>query len=848
MQNKILYGRSTALPYIHNHFHRSRIDRMLAEGLDRPLILVTAGAGWGKTHAVSSFLRNTAARVAWFQLSGLDNYPTRFWEEFIYIMAFYNAETAGKLEHLGFPDTLAKFAQFLHLLAKAIYNGDLFVFAFDDLHLIHDESVLTFVKDLIAANLENTCMILISRTNLNFILPHAGSKACRITAKDLQFTAEETEEYLKQNHISPTARELKRIQHFTAGWPLALFLVSLLMKKGGRVSNDPIKGAIPSIFQMIEKEVFSQYSSQIQHFLIKLSILNSFPEELVHMLAGDDLESVSDFLDTDTFTYYNLYTGHYHFHHLFFEFLKGKQESLAPQEITDTCLKAAGWCVANNLKLEAIFYYNKCGHYEDTLNTMRHFGAATFPQLSADYYLSLIDEFPAEFVEQNPIIHVYRAGLLLNNAAIPPARKELVETQRKLEAMPPTTDNRYVLGNIYFMLGLLSMGSCDYSFTELFKKAGDFLPEGGIIDSRGKTINTKYAIMLSSPAPGELEKMEEALFYAIPYASKAMHGYGQGWDYLASAEAAYFTGDMKKAAKNAYQAIYKAGEKQVADIVSSGYFLLMRIKAANGNYQNVLAHLEQLKTYEEEREDKQNFCGMLDVAEGWFHILFGNIEKVARWLVDDHNITLAPYSTGMERLVKARCLLKEERCYELLAWLEQSEELFRRNNMWLVLLDNFICKAIASHHANDEKQTVMALQKAYEIAHGNSLVMQFAEFGKDMRTVIYTARHSSLTTIPDPWLKAIAAKAATYEKHQNRMKAQYQQTMGSTLKPLVKLTKVEREVIQYLCQGLTNTEIANARYTSLSAVKKTLNSIYIKLNATNRADAVRIAIQMGLPE
>lgn len=846
MQKRILYGRSTALPHIHNHFRRPRIDRLLAEAIEHPLIIVTAGTGWGKTHAVSSFLKNAPARVVWFQLSELDNYPTRFWEEFIYIMAFQNKETTDKLEQLGFPDTLAKFDQFLHILARVIYTGELFVFAFDDLHLIYDEMVLHFVRNLITANLENTCIIVISRTILNFTGLYNNNLIYWITAKDLQFTAEETGEYLNQNHISLTARELKRVQHFTEGWPLALFLVSLLIKKGGSVSNDSIAGAIPLIFKMIEREIFSQYSSQIQFFLIKISTLNSFPEGLVHALAGDELDTILDFLNTDMFTYYSFYTGHYHFHHLFFEFLKGKQRYLKQQEMTDTYLKAADWCRANNLMLEALSYYNKCSHYDDTLNTILNFGASTFPKSSADFYIGLIDEFPIEFVNKNPIIHVLRAGLLLNNAAILPAIEELVGIQKELEAMPPTKDNKIVLGNIYFMLGLISLGSCNYDFTDLFRKASDCLPEGGIIDNNGKVINTKYAIMLATPSPGELEKMEEALFYAIPYASKAMHGYGHGMDCLASAEAAYFTGDMKKAASNAYQAIYRASDKPVSDVVFSGYFLLMRINAANGNYKDVVSHLEQLRANAERLEDKKNFCGMLDVAEGWFHILLDSTEKVADWIVNNPNNVLAPYSTGMERLVKARCLLREERYYELLAWLGQSEELFWHNNMWLVLLDNYICKAIASHHIHDEKQTITALQKAYEVAHGNGLVMQFAEFGKDMRAVIYTARNSALTKVPDTWLNEISAKAATYEKHLNRMKAQYRQSIGNISKPQIKLTKVELEVIRYLCQGLTNTEIANTRYTSLSAVKKTLSNIYIKLNATNRADAVRIAIQMGL--
>lgn len=54
------------------------------------------------------------------------------------------------------------------------------------------------------------------------------------------------------------------------------------------------------------------------------------------------------------------------------------------------------------------------------------------------------------------------------------------------------------------------------------------------------------------------------------------------------------------------------------------------------------------------------------------------------------------------------------------------------------------------------------------------------------------------------------------------MKVQYQRIIGTASKPSVKLTKGAREMIRYLCQGLTNAEIAEARSISLSAVKNRL--------------------------
>lgn len=51
-------------------------------------------------------------------------------------------------------------------------------------------------------------------------------------------------------------------------------------------------------------------------------------------------------------------------------------------------------------------------------------------------------------------------------------------------------------------------------------------------------------------------------------------------------------------------------------------------------------------------ENKLNFNGMLDVPEGWYNTLVGSTERVVGWIVDNASDVLAPYSMGMERLVK----------------------------------------------------------------------------------------------------------------------------------------------------------------------------------------------------
>jgi DNA-binding NarL/FixJ family response regulator len=63
---------------------------------------------------------------------------------------------------------------------------------------------------------------------------------------------------------------------------------------------------------------------------------------------------------------------------------------------------------------------------------------------------------------------------------------------------------------------------------------------------------------------------------------------------------------------------------------------------------------------------------------------------------------------------------------------------------------------------------------------------------------------------------------------------------------IIELTNREREVLQFLAQGLANKQIGLALGISEHTVKFHVSGIYTKLGATNRTEAVRMGLQRGL--
>lgn len=62
----------------------------------------------------------------------------------------------------------------------------------------------------------------------------------------------------------------------------------------------------------------------------------------------------------------------------------------------------------------------------------------------------------------------------------------------------------------------------------------------------------------------------------------------------------------------------------------------------------------------------------------------------------------------------------------------------------------------------------------------------------------------------------------------------------------VTITRREEEVLQAICDGCSTPEVASRLYLSQKTVKNHLASIYQKLDARDRTQAVLIALRLGI--
>ena len=830
------------LPVSSHLFKRPGVEQLLQNAFKKPLTTVIAGAGYGKTQAVLSALEDMDCAVAWIQLSELDNHVARLWGRIASAFEPWSRSLRDSLMSIGYPKTIAVFDQFLKLLAKELLKKNPFILVLDDFHLIRNGSILEFIEMFVSAHVQNISIVLISRNKPDVSLAGMLSKGllARVTEDDLRFSKDETADYLRAQGLDLSESLISDVYSYTDGWIFAIYLVGLAAQKGD--IQNPVLSIKIDIFDLIEKEIFKYASKELQDFLVKIVILDTIPSGLLNELTDHNLALISEMLQISMFIRYDSFSDSYRMHHLFKEFLLERKDRPAQSDIFKMHLAAAEWYSEYDQKSEAIFHYKQIGRYREIFELIISIPGRVLNE-AAEALVELIEQAPKDVVEAMPVIRVAKAGYLFNNNRLDEAQRELTQMRAEYEARPKTVENQAVLGEVYLLLAVICLVNTDYTFVELFNMADESLPDGSrLVDYRTGMAEGVNACSISNPAAGELRRYQDALFRAAPYAARAMNGCCYGLEYLNAAESSLYTGDLKAAEKYSYDAIYNSRKYKQYDIDYMANFVLVRVFTAKGNYDKATGILDQMKN-QLETLHHADCISLYAVISGWFYTKLGKTDRVAKWIryEDEARKILAPVVIGREYHIRSECLLEEERYYELLAFMDQTDRMYDVRGNLFAAIQNKIKRAIVHHYMGSPEESIHYLNEAYELSYPNDLVMLYIEYGNKMRTLIYSAKQNKNCKIPGDWLDRIHTKSSSYAKMLSQLVSAYDKAHAADSKDQTILSKRESEVLAYLDRGMTRKEIAATCYVSLSTVNSILKSIYDKLGASNALEALRSA-------
>jgi LuxR family maltose regulon positive regulatory protein len=855
-----------------------------------------AGEGYGKTLAVNSFLQKDPRKVVWVQLSERDNLGWRFWENYTGEIARVNPEAAKIYADIGFPESNRQFDRYLGLIKDGIISRERYVVVFDDFHLLNSSPVILFLERALSAPVSKNTIVMISQRELamNTVGFLAKGLLSQITAEDLRFGKEEVAEYFRLHRIFLEQEELDLLCRDTEGWALALGLVLQGIKAGyagpapgGDPAGNGGIGGLPGggsggagkgrgwdrvmlPVRKMEENIFSAMGAELQKFLIKLSLIEHWPRNLLESFesGGKNISAMEKFTSVIRF---DAYLHGYRIQHLFLEFLKEKQIELAEDEIKEVCGKDAQWCIENNLPTDAAVDYERAGDYRGFVRLIESL-PRMLPRAMASFFL----ETAERMIAANREGLLFREGedwdFLFLRFIVRPRLLALLdrfkESSREFRAgiacfmdRPPGPRRSQLLAAAHSRLGILvafvSRYTKDYNFAHWFEEGYHYYlenPEPVPAQGQANQLNIgSYAIQTGFPAgPGEIGAFIDACTAATPFASVSLGGYSCGMDTLARSELAYYQGDLNKAEQFARQAAFRGRGKNQYEVENRALFYLMRICVHKGDTAGIRELDRQMKALLEKGEYLNRYV-IYDIITGRFYARLGLVEKVAPWLRKEREEgELNVLFRGFDTLVKVRCLFFEKDYPAALRALEQEQAGGELASFLLGFLETAVLEAAIRHQLGDQAGAFAALRKAYDAAVTDALDMPFIELGEYMYSLANAALKSPkgekdpqnpAAGIPRLWLQNIRSAASAYAKERLLVAAQYRDA-GDASSP--ELSEPELEVLNGLSRGRTSEEIAEDMKISLNMFGSFLRSVFNKLGAVNRADAIRIATAKGL--
>ena len=460
------------------HLVRPRINRLLEKATQKPLVIVCAGAGYGKTRAVYDFTREDQKGTLWVQLSDHDNAPSRFWENYVHSIAQIAGFAVKDINNLGFPDTDDKFDQYISFRDRNIkaLPHDKYIVVFDDFHLISNPDVMGFIERIIHGTPASRSIVLICREDprINITALKAADQVFDIQEDDLNFTENELSQYLTMQGLSVSSSVLRDIYKDIGGWAFSVNLVARSLAKSPGYSGYARNAMKMNIFELMESEVYSPASERLKRFLVKLSLVEHLSRDLIDILAEGDEDLMSEFRQQSAYIRYDINMNAYLIHHLFLDFLRTKQDILNDKDKEGTYRIAAGWCEEHNYIIDAIGYYEKIKDYEAIIAILSDI-PFFLPHDLAVHMLGIFDGIPEEMylkIDFLAVMHLRTVLCLAREEEFNSLAGYYIDL---FLALPESSVLRkHSLGLIYYFQGLmrLFMSASDgrYDFDEYFEK------------------------------------------------------------------------------------------------------------------------------------------------------------------------------------------------------------------------------------------------------------------------------------------------------------------------------------------------------------------------------------------
>ena len=350
----------------------------------RPLTLVSAPAGYGKTTLVSSWLESLECPTAWLSLDEHDNDLELFLTYFLACVqtSFPDAveETVALMGGAELPP--------LRVLSNSLANElnrlpQRLVLVIDDYHVISEPKIDELLSELLKHPPRPLHLVIVTRTDplINLNRLRALGKVTEIRTQQLRFSVTDTIELLEQLlRVEVDKEAASLLEEKTEGWVTGIRLAALSMRHRDNAQEmlRRLSAERRYIWDYLISEVLSALKPEIQDFLVKTAVLDRFCAPLCDAVVGDSgaesgtplvtlasgSQDILEALQQDHLFIIPLdgQRRWFRYHHLFQQLLLVElKKRYSADEIAVLHLKASSWYSQNGLVDEALQHALEAG-------------------------------------------------------------------------------------------------------------------------------------------------------------------------------------------------------------------------------------------------------------------------------------------------------------------------------------------------------------------------------------------------------------------------------------------------------------------------------------------------------
>ncbi len=768
----------------------------LLEQLDgwqqRPLTLVSAPAGYGKTTLVSSWLESLECPTAWLSLDEHDKDLDLFLSYFLASVqtSFPDAveETVALMGGVELPP--------LRVLSNSLTNElnglpQRLVMVLDDYHAISESRVDELLSELLKHPPSPLHLVIATRTDplINLNRLRALGKVTEIRTQQLRFSVLETIELLERLlRIEVDKEAASLLDEKTEGWATGIRLAALSMRHRDNAHEvlRHLAGERRYIWDYLIAEVLSALRPEIQDFLVKTAVLDRFCAPLCDAVLGSGgtqgetplvasaagTQDILESLQQDHLFIVPLdgQRRWFRYHHLFQQLLSVElNKHYSADEIAGFHLKASSWYGQNGLVDEALHHALEAG---DDLAAAQLLEENVRTLLDEDRWHVLerwMARLPDSVIRQRPRLLIAKAWVGFHQFAVQsiPPLLELAGTvlEDDATAQPLWGEVDFFWGHHWYWQGqrTRSLDSLNRALERIPKDHHLARGEAEVFWSLASQMSdrkeeavgrlNRWLYDEQTPHPGRQTKLLGTQVFldilsgefndAVPLnrqlhelATNKNNRYIRAWTSYMHGHIHYFWNDLDAAARHFAEAVDDRYILHAAGALDSLVGLALTLQA-QGQQDSADATVALLLEFAQEKNNPA-FITVARSCQARLSLLQGDLASAVRWLemadlATDSGIMF--FWIEVPRITQCRMLIAQgseaglQEAGEKLAVYGKTN---KAENNTRQLIDILLLQSLVYQKQSQSDQALVALAQAITLAEPGGFIRPFLDLGPEM--------------------------------------------------------------------------------------------------------------------